>query len=96
MTVTEATALLGVTRQAVLQAISRGKLAARRMGKAGYIITLADIDRAYRATGDGRFMLWPTAPGRAGLLLIDNFMDSIKKGGLRRNPINHKLDQGEV
>jgi hypothetical protein len=59
------------------------------MGKAGYIITLADIDRAYRPTGEGRFMLWPTAPGRAGLLLIDKFSDPIKKANANPgSPVN--------
>lgn len=70
LTVTETAALLGKTRQAVLYAIAGGKLPARRMGKAGFIIRLADIDRAYRGSESG-YVLWPGSPGRAGLLLID-------------------------
>ncbi|GAB6393636.1 MAG: helix-turn-helix domain-containing protein [Treponematales bacterium] len=70
LTVTEAAALLGKTRQAVLYAIGAGKLTARRMGKAGYLIRLADIDTAYREA-QGGFVLLPTGPGHAGLLPND-------------------------
>jgi excisionase family DNA binding protein len=71
LTVTEAAALIGHTRQAVLYAIGAGKLPARRMGKAGYLIRLADIDLAYRQ-GEAGYTLWPGSPGHAGFCRLAN------------------------
>lgn len=59
LSVPEAARLVGVTRQALNDAIARGRLQAQKVG-GSYVLKLDDV-RAYRATAEER-----PAPGRAG------------------------------
>lgn len=63
MTVTQAAALLDVTRPAVIQLIQRGVLPARRLGNF-YVVQRADV-LAYQASQVGKSKRGPRPRGQA-------------------------------